>query len=82
VCDGQTHYDASLLSNRDHSACTAALKQQYMTGQRNSTIPGQVPIQFSNNFFGPFKNQEMFNRCGPNSKDDFSSWEVRMIPIN
>lgn len=66
VCGCASSYNAP---PKGHTKCASVLDSQFWAGEvvGDSTVQGN--ISFADTFFGPFKSEYFFNRCGPNRFD-------------
>lgn len=65
MCNPRTRYSRQA----NHYECADSQNAKNWSGQGGPS-PGQGELQFSQDFFGPLKNQNFFNRCGTNSTGD------------
>jgi hypothetical protein len=66
LCDNQTKY-SKVPDN--HQRCAEDLDSQHWSNSKDGS-KHQGELKFSPNFFGPFKSQNFFARCGANSVSD------------
>jgi len=65
MCDTSTTY----YQSPDHTRCASELNRKSWNGEPGgSSAQGQ--LAFSSTFFPPFKVQDFFNRCGPNTHQE------------
>jgi len=67
LCDPHTSYNAT----PSHTDCANGLNGKFWSSQAGG-VPAQGQLEFSTGFFGPFRTQEFFNRCGADSHQDMA----------
>lgn len=67
MCDTGSNYTGKY----DHVTCADTLAQLYWEG--NGSVAGQAGLNFGPGFFPPFRSQEFFNRCGPNTPEQMQA---------
>jgi len=73
LCDVDTSYEL----DGNHKECAETLAKHFWEG--NATVSGQAGMNFSQNFFPPFRSEHFFNRCGPNSQEEMQGEEVYSV---
>jgi len=70
MCDNSAYYS----KQPSHYDCANDLSAKNWNGASGGSS-AQGELNFSDEFFGPFKNQNFFNRCGANSQQDMQGTE-------
>ena len=76
MCDRNSNYSTW----PDHYWCSRNASDKYWSGEPGGSS-AQGALGFSNEFFGPLRKQEFFNRCGANSHDEMAELARSDIPV-